>query len=133
MDKKILTLGICFVIAVGLIAQVAIAEKGGIPGKPGKGKPACNDGVDNDLDNLTDMDDPGCESKKDRDENNCGDGVCNGNEDCSNCQPDCATPIILCTWVLPDCEPPLMCDPAVFCNETVWICLITPIYDGILY
>jgi len=33
MDKKIWILGICLVITVGLIAQIAIAGKGGTPGK----------------------------------------------------------------------------------------------------
>lgn len=56
----------------------------------------CSDGLDNDNDGLTDFpDDSGCASADDTDETNCGDGVCEGAESCSNCEDDCG----LC----PDC------------------------------
>lgn len=59
----------------------------------------CNDKIDNDGDGLidykwdrklkTNIGDQGCESKKDNDETNCGDGVCEGGEGCSSCETDC--------------------------------------------
>ncbi len=36
----------------------------------GKGKPACNDGIDNDNDGLIDMKDPGCINPGDKSEYN---------------------------------------------------------------
>ncbi|MBW2970596.1 hypothetical protein KY320_00385 [Candidatus Woesearchaeota archaeon] len=52
-------------------------------------KPECMDKIDNDNDGLVDFDDPGCDDKKDIDETNCGDGVCEGGEDSGNCPADC--------------------------------------------
>ena len=40
------------------------------PGATAQGKSACNDGNDNDGDELIDLNDPGCESKGDKDEYN---------------------------------------------------------------
>ncbi len=57
--------------------------------------PECSDGLDNDSDGLIDYpNDPGCSSANDNDEINlpasfCGDGNCDGGEDCSNCPADC--------------------------------------------
>lgn len=43
----------------------------------------CNDNLDNDGDGLTDYpNDPGCSSKADNDENNCGNNVKDGSEVC---------------------------------------------------
>jgi hypothetical protein len=49
------------------------------------GVPQCNDGMDNDSDGLTDYpDDPGCADISDNDENNCGNDIKDGNEECDN-------------------------------------------------
>jgi hypothetical protein len=57
--------------------------------------PQCFDGQDNDGDGLIDHpDDPGCDSKADNSEYDgpvCGDGSCNGGEDCSTCSEDCGS------------------------------------------
>jgi len=72
MDRKVVWVGIVLVI-VNLVPSVAALG----------GKPACNDGVDNDGDGLMDMNDPGCDSNGDKDETNaappaaCGDGADN--------------------------------------------------------
>jgi hypothetical protein len=51
---------------------------------------ACNDEIDNDGDSLIDLVDPGCgNDPADKDESNCGDGVCTGAESCSSCSLDC--------------------------------------------
>jgi hypothetical protein len=58
----------------------------------------CNDGVDNDGDGATDLDDSGCTDESDNDETNCGDGICEGPENCLICSSDCGTcpsPILL--------------------------------------
>ena len=49
----------------------------------------CDDGLDNDGDSAVDYDDNGCSSPTDTDETDCGDGVCEGGEDCDNCAADC--------------------------------------------
>ncbi|MCK5085850.1 hypothetical protein KAK05_04025, partial [Candidatus Parcubacteria bacterium] len=54
----------------------------------------CSDNLDNDGDGYIDYpNDPGCDSSEDDDEYNtyCGDGICNGNENCSNCSQDCGS------------------------------------------
>jgi len=65
--------------------------------------PECNDGNDNDLDNMTDSADPGCWTDpnnsstydfQDNDESNCGDNVCEGGETPVSCTADC--PIFEC-------------------------------------
>ena len=63
--------------------------RSGAPG--GSGIPECNDGIDNDSDNLTDGFDLGCEDLEDNDETNCGDAVCEGAETCSSCSLDCGS------------------------------------------
>lgn len=90
--NKLLVLIICLAVAVGLAMPLVTA---------GKGKPACNDRVDNDGDGLIDMDDPGCTHPGDRDEYNqpeiyCGDGTCNGNETCDTCEVDCGPCPVVC-------------------------------------
>lgn len=76
MDKKAkITL-----VALVLIAIVAaiIAVRPTVAAKP-----VCNDGIDNDGDSLTDYpNDPGCASKTDNDEGNCGNGAIDGTEVC---------------------------------------------------
>ena len=49
----------------------------------------CDDGVDNDGDNAIDYNDGGCSGPTDTDESNCGDDVCEGEEDCDSCPADC--------------------------------------------
>ena len=49
----------------------------------------CNDIIDNDNDGFIDLFDLGCTSILDKDESNCGDNICEGNEDCLNCAIDC--------------------------------------------
>jgi hypothetical protein len=44
----------------------------------------CNDGMDNDCDDLTDIDDPDCGPM-------CGDGFCTHDEDPQNCPDDCSS------------------------------------------
>lgn len=68
----------------------------GQAGKPNKVAVECADSNDNDDDELTDLADPGCESKKDNDETNCGDSICEGAETCSSCTLDCGECTIYC-------------------------------------
>jgi hypothetical protein len=49
----------------------------------------CSDGIDNDLDNLIDLLDAGCNNASDSDETNCGDNRCEGPESCLSCSFDC--------------------------------------------
>jgi hypothetical protein len=86
MNNRILALVIVLVLVAAMVAPMALAGKGG---KPGKGVTACKDKIDNDGDSLVDLADPGCENRKDTDENNCGNSVCDGTEDCSSCEQDC--------------------------------------------
>jgi len=51
--------------------------------------PQCSDELDNDGDGLVDLDDLGCASSGDFDESNCGDFVCEGEENLDNCFADC--------------------------------------------
>jgi PKD repeat protein len=59
------------------------------PGSPQtegpQGDPTCSDGLDNDCDNLTDVNDSDCQAVVCDD-----DGVCEPGEDCQNCSNDCA-------------------------------------------
>jgi hypothetical protein len=94
MDKKgkIATIVIIALLAI-MLTTVVIAKRGG-----GEPKPECNDGIDNDGDGFVDhknsrkrgtLKDPGCTSKNDNDETNCGDGVCEGGETSLSCASDC--------------------------------------------
>lgn len=60
MNLRALETGL--MLALVLVALTPLAQA--------QGKPACNDGTDNDGDGLVDIDDPGCASKSDRDESN---------------------------------------------------------------
>ena len=86
--------------------------KGGKPGA--EPKPECSDKVDNDGDSFIDLDDAGCIDKKDTDESNCGDSVCEGGETCLTCAADCGT----CPPVCGDGN----CDPTEDCNLCVQDC-----------
>ncbi|MBU2634226.1 MAG: carbohydrate binding domain-containing protein, partial [Nanoarchaeota archaeon] len=52
------------------------------PSQGGGSLKECEDGIDNDLDTFIDMADDGCGNTEDNDENNCGDGVRGGFEEC---------------------------------------------------
>lgn len=85
MEKKVKT---TFVIAIFLVAVMLAGSIGNVTA----GKPApkeCNDGLDNDGDGAIDLADAGCDNKRDNDETNCGDGVCEGGEDSGSCPADC--------------------------------------------
>ena len=92
MDKRILVLFV-FILAISLIVQLAIAAKGGIPGRAPKAPKECRDEIDNDGDGNIDWpSDTGCDSKNDNDETDCGDGVCEGGETSETCPEDCGEP-----------------------------------------
>lgn len=90
-----------------VLSIIVFAIKGGIPGKGGGPKAACNDHLDNDGDGYCDfawrnaycndgsiVGDQDCSSKDDNNESGttfCGDGTCDANEDCSTCEADCGT------------------------------------------
>ena len=93
--------------------------------------PECSDSIDNDGDGQTDYpDDAGCTSLDDDDETNCGDGVCEGGENCGTCPADC--PIgagqICCSGILysgdccgnSDCTLPETCNNHI-CSEPTQI------------
>ena len=70
-------------VVAAILAVLVLASA---PGGAAQGKAACNDGKDNDGDGLIDLNDPGCESKGDKDESDgssvrrapaCSDGVDN--------------------------------------------------------
>lgn len=87
MDKKILILAFVLVIAIGLFVQLVFAKP------TPRAAPECKDGIDNDSDGNTDWpSDTGCQNKNDKDESDCGDGVCEGEETEENCPADCAEP-----------------------------------------
>jgi hypothetical protein len=106
--KKIVSLVFLSAIVISLILSGCGSTTGEAKGgKPGGGpQPACNDGEDNDGDNLCDYlgcwlgrgkdkvwmaSDPGCDSAEDTDEYNayCGDSACNDDETCLTCPSDC--------------------------------------------
>lgn len=82
MDKRAkISLGIAVFLGVILTASIVFA-----PPLPKE----CNDGADNDGDGAIDYpNDGGCQNKKDNDETNCGDGVCEGGETTASCPADC--------------------------------------------
>jgi hypothetical protein len=108
-DKmKRMILGLALLIAVGfLIAGCATGEaKKLTPDATTKVKPECNDRKDNDGDGYCDwsgqrrcndgsiVGDPDCDDKYDDNESPeifCGDGTCNGAENCETCPNDCTT------------------------------------------
>jgi len=61
---------------------------------PSYTNPECDDGIDNDGDDLIDLLDAGCDSPNDDDETNCGDSVCDAGagESWQTCSLDCAAP-----------------------------------------
>ena len=93
--KTVIALLALMVVLTGCNGNLSGEAKGGVPGKPGGGddgaKPECSDRLDNDGDGSVDLDDAGCQNKKDVDESNCGDAVCEGDETCSSCSADCGS------------------------------------------
>ena len=85
MDKQgrekifVLTLLTLFILAAVVVAT-----------NPFAGKMECADGIDNDGDGAVDLDDGGCSSQADKDESNCGDGVCEKGENPKTCSADCS-------------------------------------------
>jgi len=74
------------IIIIALLISVATAgKKASTP----RAVAECNDRIDNDGDGYTDLSDVGCDNKKDTDETNCGDGVCEGGETSQTCSTDC--------------------------------------------
>lgn len=57
-----------------------------------KAKTACSDKIDNDGDGYVDLADAGCTDRYDTTEDNCGDGVCTGDETSATCPEDCGYP-----------------------------------------
>jgi hypothetical protein len=92
MDKKAkIGLVVSLALVLFLAITLVIAVPGG-KGKPGgKAKKECNDQIDNDGDGDIDLADAGCNNKRDNDETNCGDGVCEGGETPDSCAADCVT------------------------------------------
>lgn len=75
------------VIAIILIVALVVAKP-----QARAPKPECSDKIDNDGDGLVDLADSGCSGRKDTDESNCGDGVCEGGETYGSCPSDCPPP-----------------------------------------
>ncbi|MFC1648113.1 hypothetical protein ACFL1B_01510 [Nanoarchaeota archaeon] len=77
-----------------LLAMIALLLVSIVIAKPGKevATKECNNGLDDDGDGAVDLADAGCSKKNDRDESNCGDGVCEGAESVSSCYADCYVP-----------------------------------------
>lgn len=105
MEKRnIWILVVFFLFVIGLVASgydtVITGDAKGGKGKPGgggdNGKPECNDKMDNDGDGFVDLVDTGCRNKRDRDETNCGDDVCEGDESTFTCSRDCGSPTTEC-------------------------------------
>lgn len=90
MDKKakIVLISALFLVGI-LLVSLAIAKPGVSAAKGGK---ECNDRADNDGDGAVDLADAGCDNKRDNDETNCGDGVCEGGETQQSCSADCGYP-----------------------------------------
>jgi hypothetical protein len=89
MNKKAkISLFLSLVFMAFLAAGLVIAGPGG-KGGGGKAKKECNDRIDNDGDGAIDLADAGCDNKRDKDETNCGDGVCEGGETSATCPADC--------------------------------------------
>jgi hypothetical protein len=82
MDKKARIALVTTLFLVGiLIISLTVAK--------GPKVKECNDGIDNDGDGDIDLADAGCDNKRDNDETNCGDGVCEGGETSGSCPQDC--------------------------------------------
>jgi len=87
MDKRA---KIALISSLVLITLLAL---GMVMGASRKALPECKDGIDNDGDGYKDYPaDPGCTSKTDNDETNCGDHVCEGGETYLTCHADCPYP-----------------------------------------
>ncbi len=90
--RIIAVMSVCALLGYGTVLDASSTSSFQIEIVPG---PQCYDGQDNDNDGLIDHpDDPGCDSKADNSEYDgpvCGDGTCNGDEDCSSCADDCGS------------------------------------------
>jgi hypothetical protein len=85
MDKKAKIVTIATLVLIVILTIGLVTAKGGLRAP----KPECNDKLDNDGDGFVDLSDKGCNNKKDNDETNCGDGVCEGGETSNACPADC--------------------------------------------
>lgn len=88
--KSIFFILACFLILNFCLAEVVDVSVSIVPARQ------CSDSIDNDGDGLIDYpDDPGCSSLGDDNETDlvvspyCGDGSCNGTENCASCSADC--------------------------------------------
>ena len=77
------------IIGILLVALVVARPPANKP--TAKPKEECRDKIDNDGDGNIDMADTGCDTIKDNDETDCGDGVCEGGENASTCPEDCGS------------------------------------------
>ncbi|MBW2990505.1 hypothetical protein KY348_02250 [Candidatus Woesearchaeota archaeon] len=117
MDKKArIALITALVLVAILVISLAVAKPGG------RAKKECMDGIDNDGDGDIDLADAGCDNKQDNDESNCGDDVCEGEEDCDNCAADCLDIGQVCcngTAYTGDCCDDNDCTPPATCISHV--------------
>lgn len=91
MKKITLAIMVCIISISLLLGGCVTGEaKGGVANDAAT-KAECGDKIDNDGDGLVDTADSGCVDKKDTDESDCGDGVCEGDEECNACVADCGT------------------------------------------
>ena len=97
----------------------------------------CNDGEDNDGDDLIDGFDAGCDDLEDNDETNCGDGVCEGGETFETCPlPECFPVPSSCdgTWNEIDVTDGNECDgtsPIQGCDLSICVCDVGFTSDGV--
>lgn len=90
MDKKLLTVLVFFALASALLLPSSLAKA--------KSVIECKDGIDNDGDGLSDLNDPGCATKNDKSELNpaieCDDGIDNDGDGAADYNDGgCSSPV----------------------------------------